>query len=241
LPGRPAAAKLGRVGAVATGDTDPGDARQRILEAAVRRIAQEGIDGVRIARIAMDARVSAALVHYHFASRDALLAEAIDYSYEKAGDTRTIDPATVEGAPARLAAMIEQCLPLPGPQRDDWLLWVELWLRAARSPELRPTAARLYERMHEWFAGEITAGIEAGELTPADPGRTADLIVALLDGFGVRALAGDPALDLATARRRVWEALAAEVGLDAHASTASSSSAAGDAGPSSSPTSSTRT
>ena len=33
-------------------------ARDRILAAAVRRIASEGIDGVRIARIAMDAGVS---------------------------------------------------------------------------------------------------------------------------------------------------------------------------------------
>ena len=36
-------------------------ARDRILAAAVRRIASEGIDGVRIARIAMDAGVSTAL------------------------------------------------------------------------------------------------------------------------------------------------------------------------------------
>ncbi len=59
--------------------------------------------------------------------------------------------------------MIDQCLPLGGDLRDDWLLWVELWLRASRHPELRPTAAKLYARMHEWFALEIEAGIAAGE------------------------------------------------------------------------------
>ena len=37
-------------------------ARQRILDAAVQRIAREGIDDVRIARIAMDAGVSAGLL-----------------------------------------------------------------------------------------------------------------------------------------------------------------------------------
>ncbi|MGO9821047.1 MAG: TetR family transcriptional regulator, partial [Solirubrobacteraceae bacterium] len=42
-------------------------ARERILGAAARRIASEGIDGVRIARIAIDAGVSTSLVHYHFA------------------------------------------------------------------------------------------------------------------------------------------------------------------------------
>ena len=61
-------------------------ARERILDAAVQRIASDGIDAVRIARIAMDARVSTALVHYHFATREALLAEALEHSYETAGD-----------------------------------------------------------------------------------------------------------------------------------------------------------
>jgi AcrR family transcriptional regulator len=63
-------------------------ARERILAAAVRRIAREGIDDVRIARIAIDAGVSPSLIHYHFASREALLAEALEYSYTHAGDVR---------------------------------------------------------------------------------------------------------------------------------------------------------
>ena len=63
-------------------------ARERILAAAVERIASDGIDEVRIARIAMDARVSASLVHYHFATREALLEQALEYSFELAGDVR---------------------------------------------------------------------------------------------------------------------------------------------------------
>ncbi len=142
-----------------------------MLDAAVKRIASEGIDDVRIARIAMDAGVSPALVHYHFESREALLAEALEHSYERAGDARIA--ALDDGAPAayRLRVMIDQCLPLPGALRDDWLLWAELWLRASRHPELRETAARLYARMREWFAEVIADGIARGEFTPCDTGR----------------------------------------------------------------------
>ena len=124
-------------------------ARARILDAAVKLIAREGINDVRIARIAQEAGVSPSLLHYHFASRDALLAEALEHSYELAGTIR-IGPDD-EPAPAadRLRTMIDQCLPAPGALRDDWLLWVELWLHAARRPELRPTAAKLYARMHD--------------------------------------------------------------------------------------------
>ena len=182
-------------------------ARQRILDAAVRRIAREGIDDVRIARIAMDAGVSAGLLHYHFASRDALLAEALEHSYERAGDAR-IAVADDEPAPARLRAMIDQCLPLPGALRDDWVLWVELWLRAARDPELRVTAARLYARLHEWFAATL------GELGVAEPGRLTDRLLALIDGYGVRALCEDPEMPVERARAEVWAAIAPDLGLD---------------------------
>ena len=36
----------------------------------------------------MDAGVSTSLVHYHFETRDALLEQALEYSYELAGDVR---------------------------------------------------------------------------------------------------------------------------------------------------------
>jgi AcrR family transcriptional regulator len=180
-------------------------ARERILDAAVLRIASDGIDAVRIARIAMDARVSTALVHYHFATREALLAEALEHSYETVGDVPELsgDPVT------RLKAMIDQCLPLPGELERDWVLWVELWLRAVRHPELRPTAAKLYARMKAWFL----AAIEEGDFGVADPGPIVDRTLALIDGLGVRALLGDPEMPLERARAEVWHALAGDLGL----------------------------
>jgi len=191
-------------------------ARERILAAAVERIARDGIDEVRIARIAMDAGVSTSLVHYHFDTRDALLEEALEYSYELAGDIRLGPEGDVDefGSVRRLAAMIDQFLPYPGLLERDWILYVELWLRAVRHPEMRPTAGRLYERMHEWFAEAIAAGIERGEFPErADPSRIADRILALADGYGVRALFGD--LEVADARQAIWEGVKDELDLPA--------------------------
>ncbi len=169
---------------------------------------------MRIARIAMDAGVSTSLVHYHFATREALLAEALDWSYARAGDARITD-----GEPAgashseRLASMIDQCLPTTPSLREDWVLWVELWLRAVRHPELRPVAEELYARLHAWFAGEIAAGVADGEFARCDPDEVADRALALIDGLGVRTLIGDGTISLARARRTVESALARELGL----------------------------
>ncbi|HTU86494.1 MAG TPA: TetR/AcrR family transcriptional regulator [Solirubrobacteraceae bacterium] len=187
-------------------------ARERILAAAVRQIAREGIDGVRIARIAMEARVSSALVHYHFETREDLLAEALEYSYGQAGDARISSGELPAASHAeRLASMIEQCLPTTPALAEDWVLWIELWLRAARHPEMRPVAEELYARLHAWFADEIAAGVKDGEFARCDPDEVADRTLALLDGYGTRTLIGDSAIPLDRARRSVLSALARDL------------------------------
>jgi AcrR family transcriptional regulator len=189
-------------------------ARERILAAAVRRIASDGIDDVRIARIAMDAGVSPPLVHYHFDSRETLLAEALRYSYTRAGDARISEgelPAATHAE--RLSQMIGQCLPTTPELAEDWVLWVELWLRAARHPDMRPVAEELYGRLRDWFAQAITAGIEAGEFTTADPLAVTDRTMALLDGLGIRALIGDGSVPLERARALIEAAVARDLGL----------------------------
>src|SRR3954468_9101244 len=96
-------------------------ARARILDAAVKLIAREGIHDVRIARIAMEAGVSASLLHYHFDSRDSLLEEAIEHSYDPAGAIRPSREEEPGPAAERLPWMIDQCLPAPGSLHDDWM------------------------------------------------------------------------------------------------------------------------
>jgi AcrR family transcriptional regulator len=192
-------------------------ARDRILAAAVSRIASDGIDDVRIARIAMDAGVSPALVHYHFDSRETLLAEALDYSYARAGDARISSGELPEATHAqRLRSMVGQCLPTTPELAEDWVLWVELWLRAVRHPELRPVAEELYGRLREWFAEEIQAGVDSGEFgSDTDVEAVADRTLALLDGFGIRTLIGDSHVPLDRARAAVEESLARDLGLPA--------------------------
>ena len=200
----------------ATGDVDrKPSARDRILAAAVGQIAKEGIDGVRIARIAMEARVSTALVHYHFETRDALLAEALDYSYQHAGEARIAGEQKLPEAShaERLSAMIDGCLPTTAGLTEDWVLWVELWLRAARHPDLRPVAEDLYGRLHAWFSNEIAAGVEDGEFARCDPDEVADRTLALIDGFGIRTLIGDRAIPLDRARTSVLTSLARDLAL----------------------------
>jgi AcrR family transcriptional regulator len=191
-------------------------APERILDAACDLIAAEGIDEVRIARVAQRAGASTALVHHYFSTREELLEQALIHSFEQAGDERfRQSPDAEETATQALARGLAESLPFPGPQEREWVLWVELWLRAVREPALRPVAARLYGRYRDWVAGLIRAGVESGEFrADADADALANLAMALLDGTGVRALIQDPAMEVESARTLVARQLAVELGLD---------------------------
>jgi AcrR family transcriptional regulator len=195
----------------------PPDTADRILEAACELIAEDGIDEVRIARVAQRAGASTSLVHHYFSTREELLEQALVHSFEQAGDERFGEDASTGSGTAvqGLAAAIRESLPYPGGQQREWVLWVELWLRAVRDPDLRPVAARMYERYRAWMTEVIVAGVESGEFrADVDVERTADMAVALLDGTGVRALFDDPGMNVETARAAVATALAREVGIE---------------------------
>ena len=193
------------------------DTAARILDAACDLIAEEGIDDVRIARVAQRAGASTSLVHHYFSTREELLEQALIHSFERAGDDRFGDePADEPGTSAEaLARAISDSLPAPGRQERDWVLWVELWLRAVREPELRPVAAGLYRRYRAWIATIIRAGVESGEFDgDADVDAVADATMALLDGAGVRAMLDDPEMDVTAARALVARGVAPMLGVE---------------------------
>ena len=190
------------------------DARDRILEAACDMLAAEGVDDVRIARIATSAGVSPALVHYHFTTREALLTEALEHSFEQLGDLRTTAADDEQWTAAeRLGWMIDQSLPFPGEGERDVRLWLELWGYAARRDDLRAFAAELYERYDAWILEVVQEGMESGEFKPGDAEDVTRRLVAMLDGVGPRVVVAGDRMPLEAARRLVVRGLAVELGV----------------------------
>lgn len=188
------------------------ETRARILNAAVEGLTEGGLDEVRVARVAARAGVSTASVHYHFETREGLLAAALEESFQVAGDVRTSTKYGTGSARERLRAKVEASLPLDGRRRSEWELWVELWLRAAREPMLRETAAHVYQQLHLSFRELLHDGVAAGEFTVADLDRSADRMVAAVDGFGLRTLLADPGMPPSRALDEVWGRIEAELG-----------------------------
>jgi AcrR family transcriptional regulator len=175
--------------------------RPQILAAAAEVIAERGIAGTRIADIAARAGTSAAAVLYWFDSKDRLLLEALNATEDRFDEELAARLELLSGPSERLRLLIEASA-----EGYDWTLWMELWARALRDPDMRETRQRLDDRWREEIARHIRDGQDAGEYDAvADPERVALLLASLLDGLALQATLGDPQVSPARMRQLVLD------------------------------------
>jgi AcrR family transcriptional regulator len=159
--------------------------REEILRAAIGEIAARGVAATRVADVARALGVSTALVFYHFRTKDRLLAEAFGYAARQDLDRLAEVLAAGGSARARLKALLRLYRP-SGSDSTAWALWIEGWVAALRSAELRRVSKRLDLRWKQALAELIAEGVAAGEFRCADPRAAAWRITALLDGLSVQ-------------------------------------------------------
>jgi AcrR family transcriptional regulator len=188
--------------------------RRKILIAACEVIAELGFEGVRMRIVATRAEVSSALLHYHFENREKLFLAALRFSFEHTGsDNYDAEPPADHPNTWRLARIIDACLPIDADLRRDFLLWQELWLRGSRDDDSKALAVDLYAELRDWVGGAIRDGIAAGEFVPCDVSDVTDLVLALVDGHGIRLVLDDPLLTLDRARAQIWRTVGRELGI----------------------------
>ncbi|MET9389358.1 TetR family transcriptional regulator [Streptomyces sp. NPDC006624] len=153
---------------------DP-ERRQRIIDAAIRVVAEKGIAGLSHRTAAAEADVPLGSTTYHFATLDELLVAALRQANEGFAEVIAArggltDPRS--DLAAELAGWIGEWL---AGDRTGVELEYELYLAALRRPALRPVAA-------EWAEG--VAALLARRTDPV----TARALVAVIDGICLQVL-----------------------------------------------------
>ncbi|MGI5379656.1 TetR/AcrR family transcriptional regulator [Streptomyces sp. CA-251387] len=193
--------------------------REELLRAAVEQIEARGVAAVRIADVASALGVSNALVLYHFATKEKLVAAAFTHAAE--GDLARLRRLLGRRTTAlrRLRAAVRWYAPTG--QAKGWRLWIEGWAAALREPALRQVTRELDRQWKAALAEVIAQGVAADEFRCPDPAGTALRLTALLDGLAVQLTSYPGAVSRARAQEWVDEALARELGLKREALTAS--------------------
>jgi AcrR family transcriptional regulator len=163
----------------------PDQRRLEILDAAWAVVLERGLANTRIADVAESLGVSTGLIHYHFASKDELLAATLRHAAES--DIRRLEKSVAASADpiARFDRVLREYLPSP---RGDqtWLLWIDTWAAGLRNPVLREISEELDEAWVRVLEGVIIAGVDAGAFVCPDPRASAWRIASLLDGLGLQ-------------------------------------------------------
>jgi AcrR family transcriptional regulator len=154
------------------------------LRTACDVIVDRGLANTRTADVASAAGVSQALVFYHFASKERLLAQAFSYAAEQ--DLARLD--AVLSSEASPLEKVQKILKLYAPtgSSKSWAMWIDCWAESMRVPELEKVSRRLDLRWKDALTEVVTEGVSDGSFKCADPSGAAWRIIALVDGLAVQ-------------------------------------------------------
>ena len=172
------------------------DRHQEILEAAARVITDRGLAETRISDIAERCGVSPGLILYYFESKDRLLVEALTYANDQSYLRMSRELRKMPAASERMDRLIQLSVPGLLPEYsllDEWALWLEIWVRALRDPEMAKERENLDRRWVQSISEVIRYGRQTGEF-PSDAADADDIAMefgAMVDGLAIQVLLND--------------------------------------------------
>ena len=188
--------------------------RQQILKAAVQVIAEKGLCDTGIKDVADQAGTSPALVIYYFGKKDVLLAEALSFADERFYAQTAEAVAGMASARDRLVELV-RCSCSVGEAEDDfdeWVLWLDLWARAAHKPDVARDRQAMDQRWRTTIGEIVRQGQAAGEFAPVDVAAFALRLAALIDGLAVLVVLKDPEVSRERMFDLCMETCASELG-----------------------------
>jgi AcrR family transcriptional regulator len=183
-----------------------------ILEATCEVVIERGFAGTRVADVAKRLNVSNSLIHYHFDSKEALLAAAFEYYARKDLAEMERDIELGQSATAQLWRLIESYVP-EGSDDVEWMLWIDAWGEALRNPLMKSISQQLDEQSIAFLERVLRRGNETGEFRCEQPRISAMRLTALIDGLAVQFAAHEGVVKRKELMRTLRALAAFETGL----------------------------
>ncbi|HKD74391.1 MAG TPA: TetR family transcriptional regulator [Ktedonobacterales bacterium] len=175
-------------------------ARDKIIEAAYKVMAEQGYAATTISAIASEAGVARGLLHYYFKNKEEILVEVLK-ELSRRYTLRMRQLSQELPATDLSRAAISDAQKRLDRERERFLLRFELFALALRNPTLRAGAGELMESGRVSIANAIQRATEGRERSPE---ALAAVILACLDGLALQQLM-DPTFDASSAYDRLYE------------------------------------
>ena len=175
-----------------------GDRAARIVDAMRASVASRGVAGSTFDHVAREAGVSRGLLHYHFATKEKLLAEVVrrDCDIRLAALDAALAPAA--GADELVEALVRSLEDIVERDPAFIALVFELFTCARRNAEIAIEMGELMRRIRERVARLLADKEREGAIKlGAEPAAVATVLLSLADGLAMRMLS-EPERDFAS-------------------------------------------
>lgn len=191
---------------------DREEKRRIILRAAMTVFARKGVIKTRASDIAREAGVGKGTIYEYFRSKEAIFSAAFQFFFENLSGKILESLSRTDDPEEKLRIIIEESL--YGLLQDDGKfagLIMEFWAEGVRKKEeaiLGPAELNaIYSEFRTFIAEVIRDGIAQGVFETVDPGMTASIIIAALDGIGLQWILDQRLFDLKIIAGQIHETL----------------------------------
>lgn len=167
--------------------------RQQILDAAVKTLAKRGFASTSVSDIAATAGMSKGVVHYHFSSKDDLIARVLEQC-SRTMSARVRRAWDLPGAPVeKIRSALREMWSTRSDGSPEMRVLVDLMALAVHDAKLRKPMSALFLGMRTELVEEFVKSFRELGLKPKVPPHIIPkLVMALLDGLGLHRIFDPP-------------------------------------------------
>ena len=171
-------------------DGEPADTHEAIMMATFAALQKHGYPGISIQRIADESALTKSTFYHHFDGKDDILLSFVQYmrdyfergyriesTGDPVGDLRAYITVSLGDYPAPEGA------PTAGERVGTYLA---LRAQAIQNPAFREEFTEMSAALADYLAEIIRTGIEQGAFRSVDPDRTAEFIIATIEGINLQ-------------------------------------------------------
>lgn len=164
--------------------------RQKLLSATIEIIAEKGMAGVTLGKVAERTGLSRGICNFHFRTKDQLMLEAFQMLYKEHEQAWQEIIADTQLSPKlRLIKLVETLLSPPIADHEKVAVWLAFWGETPHRQtylDLCSTSDRRYEDAIEGLLRQLTQGRE--EVNGMTLGAIAVALTAMVDGLTLQYL-----------------------------------------------------
>jgi len=187
--------------------------RVQILEALYRCLADYGLEGATISRIAGEAEMTPSLVMHYFRNKDEMIVELVELILQRYEETFLPRLGEIDDPGERLRTIIDTIFGTEWDRLVDMGVFTACYSLSFRNQRVRESFRKMYLRLREVLIAELGGLMEDAVMVRADPGKLADLVISLLEGFDFYKYVMGDAIELeglgAFFKENAWEILTA--------------------------------